>query len=259
VHDDLHGSAAAVVGSVSVPGRGPRDPFAEVAALDGVGAAASRARDALDALLRHSAVRRDARRLAADSVLRGARASAALAGGNPDDLADPILQGALRVTGEVAALAPTWVRAPGQVLARLHVLAARDLAPTDDLGRPRPGADTRRLEELLQLAIAPTRAPGVVVAAIVHGELRAIDAFGSAGGLVARAAERLVLVARGVDTGAVGVPEAGHLQLAPAYEPLVAAYGAGGSDGVATWVRHCCDAYARGGEAGLAHASGAPG
>ena len=242
-----------------MPGRGPRDPFADVATLSGVEAAASDARDALDALLRHPAMRRDSRRLAADSVLHGARASAALAGGNPDDLADPILQGALRATGEVAALAPTWERAPSQVLARIHVLAARDLVPGDDLGRPRPGIDGRRLEQLLQLAVAPTRAPGVIVAAIVHGELRAIDAFGSAGGLVARAAERLVLVARGVDARAVGVPEAGHLELAPAYEPLLAAYEAGGSDGVATWVRHCCDAYARGAEAGLAHASGAPG
>jgi hypothetical protein len=242
-----------------VPERGPRDPFADVAILSGVGVAASHARDALDALLRHPAMRRDAGRLAADSVLRGARASAVLAGGNPDDLADPIVQGALRATGEVAVLAATWERAPNQVLARIHVLAARDLAPADDLGRPRHGADTRRLEQLLQLAVAPTRAPGVIVAAIVHGELRAIDAFGSAGGLVARAAERLVLVTRGVDTRAVGVPEAGHLELASAYEPLVAAYGTGGSDGVAAWVRHCCDAYARGAEAGLAHASGAPG
>ncbi|HEX6577071.1 MAG TPA: oxidoreductase [Jiangellaceae bacterium] len=242
-----------------MPEWGPRDPFADVATLSGVGAAASHARDALDALLRHPAVRRDARRLAGESVLRGARASAVLAGGNADDLADPILQGALRATGEVPTLAATWERAPGQVLARIHVLAARDLVPVNDLGRPRPGADARRLEQLLQLAVARTGAPGVIVAAIVHGELRAIDPFGSAGGLVARATERLVLMARGVDTRAVGVPEAGHRELAAAYEPLVAAYVAGGPDGVAAWVRHCCDAYARGAEAGLAHASGAPG
>jgi hypothetical protein len=242
-----------------VPEGGSPDPFADVATLSGVGAAASHARDALDALLRHPSMRRDSLRLAADSVLRGARASAVLAGGNPDELHDPIMQGALRVTGDVAALAATWERAPGQALARIHVLAARDLAPSDSLGRPRPGADTRRLGQLLRLAVAPTSAPGVIVAALVHGELRALDPFGSAGGLVARATERLVLVARGVDTRAVGVPESGHLELAPAYEPLVAAYRSSGRAGVAAWVRHCCEAYARGAEAGLAHASGAPG
>jgi hypothetical protein len=248
-----------LVGSGAVPEGGPPDPFADVATLSGVGVAASHARDALDALLRHPSMRRDAPRLAAESVLRGARASAVLAGGNPGDLRDPIMQGALRATGDVAALAATWERAPGQALARIHVLAARDLAPSGSLGRPRPGADTRRLEQLLRLAVGPTSAPGVVVAALVHGELRALDPFGSAGGLVARATERLVLVARGVDTRAVGVPEAGHLELARAYEPLVAAYRSSGRDGVAAWVRHCCEAYARGAEAGLAHASGAPG
>ncbi|MGH8825619.1 MAG: oxidoreductase [Jiangellaceae bacterium] len=238
---------------------GPLDPFGAVAALTGVGAAAAHARDALDAMLRHPSVRRDVRRLAAESVLRGARASAVLAGGDPDDVRDPILQGSLRATGEVAALAATWERAPGQALARIHVLAARDLAPAESLGRPRPGADAGRLEQLLRLAGARSGAPGVVVAALVHGELKSLDPFGSAGGLVARATERLVLVARGVDASAVGVPEVGHLDLGRAYEPLVAAYATGGADGVAAWVRHCCEAYARGAEAALAHANGAPG
>jgi len=237
----------------------PSDPFAGVAALSGVGVAAAHARDALDALLRHPSMRRDARRLAAESVLQGARASAVLAGGDPDDVRDPILQGSLRATGDVAALAAIWEQSPGQALARIHMLAARDLAPPASLGRPCPGADARRLEQLLRLAAAPTAAPGAVVAALVHGELRALDPFGSAGGVVARATERLVLVARGVDAWAVGVPEAGHLAFMRGYEPLVAAYTSGAPDGVAAFVRHCCEAYARGAEVGLAHASGAPG
>ncbi|MGH8826799.1 MAG: oxidoreductase [Jiangellaceae bacterium] len=232
------------------------DPFATVAALDGVGVAAAHARDSIDALLRHPAMRRDAARVAAESALRGARASAALAGGDPDDLSDPFVQGALRAGAEVPELAEVWQRSPRQALARLHMLAAHDLVTDPDaLGRPRPDVDAVRLDQLLRLATARTSAPGIVVAAIVHGELRALAPFGSADGLVARAAERVVLVARGVDTKAVGVPEAGHLALARAYEPLLETYTSGRPDAVGAWIRHCADAYARGAEEGLAIAS----
>lgn len=229
-----------------------QDPFAQVATLTGVGAAAAHARDAVDALLRNPAVRRGASRVAAESAVRGAAASAALAGGDPEDVSDPVLQGALRVTAEVPAVAATWRSAPGQALARLHLLAARDLADADAIGRPRSGADRDRLDQLLRLATAPTNAPAVVVAALVHAELLTLRVFGTADGVTARAAERVVLVASGVDTMAVSVPEAGHRQLERAYDPLLEAYAGGGQDGVAAWVRHCCDAYARGAEVGLA-------
>jgi hypothetical protein len=235
------------------------DPFADVAALTGVGVAAAHARDAIDALLRHPAVRRDAIRMAAASAVRGAKASAALAGGSPSAVGDPITQGALRATGEAVRLAATWRRAPGQVLARLHLLAARDLVAPAELGRPRPDADRDRLEQLLRLGSGTTAAPGVVVAAIVHGELLALNVFESGGELVARAAERIILIASGVDPLAVSIPEAGHLAISRAYRPLLQAYTSGQPDGVAAWVKHCCDAYARGAETGLEHASGAPG
>lgn len=228
------------------------DPLAGVLTLTGVGAAAAQARSSVDALLRHSAMRRDAGRVAALSALHGAQASAALDGGDPDAVDDPMLQGALRVTAEVPELAQVWGRSPRQALARLHMLAARDLV--DDasaLGRPSASADAARLDQLLRLATAPTAAPGVVVAAIVHGELLALRAFGVADGVVARAAERVVLVALGVDTKAVSVPEAGHRALERAYEPLAQAYASGAPGGVAAWIRHCADAYARGAEVGL--------
>ena len=234
------------------------DPFADVAALTGVGAAAAHARHAIDALLRHQAVRRDAIRMAAASAVRGAKASAVLAGGNPNAIGDPITQGALRVTGEAAHLAATWRQAPGQVLARLHLLAARDLMAPTELGRPRPDVDQNRLEQLLRFGSGPSAAPGMVVAALVHGELIALKVFGTGGDVVARAAERIVLIARGVDPLAVSVPEVGHLAISRAYRPLLQAYAAGQPDGVAAWVRHCCNAYARGAATGLEHASGAP-
>lgn len=246
----------------------PDDPLASVAELDGVGVAAAHARDAVDALLAHPAMRNDAAAVAAESAVRGARASAVLAGGDADDVGDPYLQGALRVVAEVPGMAQVWERSPRQALARLHVLAARDLVTDPDaLGRPRPDADAARLDQLMSLLGTTTRAPGVVVAAIVHGELLALRPFGVADDLVARAAERVVLVAKGVDIKAAGVPEAGHAALARAYEPLAQAYRTGTSGGVGAWVRHCAEAYARGAEEGLeiaggarrgAHASGAP-
>jgi hypothetical protein len=190
--------------------------------------------------------------------MRGAKASSLLAGGSPDVVGDPISQGALRATGEAFRLAATWQPTPSQVLARLHLLAARDLADAAELGRPRPGADHGRLDQLLRLGAGDSAAPGVVVAALVHGELIALDAFEFGGDVVARAAERVVLIARGVDPLGVSIPEAGHLAISRAYRPLLQAYASGQPDGVAAWIRHCCDAYARGAEEGLAHASGAP-
>lgn len=244
------------------------DPLAGVAALDGVGAATAHARDAADALLRHPAMRRQAARVAAASSVRGAQASAALAGAADDDLEDPRLQGALRATGAVPELARLWSRAPRQVLARLHTLVARDLVDDDEmLGRPRSDVHTARLGQLVELATRGSSAPAMVLAAVVHGELLALRPFGGgvadAGdtsigivdGLVARAAERIVLVATGVDTKAVTVPEVGHAALARAYEPLLAAYASGEPAGVAAWVRHCAEAYARGAEEGLAIAA----
>ncbi len=186
--------------------------------------------------------------MAAESAVRGARASAELAGVAADDTADPTMQGALRVNAEVPAIARVWDGAPRQALARLHALAAGGLADEPDVGRPRPSADHRRLDQLLRLAGA-TSAPAVVVAALVHGELAAIRPFGVADGVTARACERVVLVARGVDTKAVSVPEVGHR--AGAYARLLEAYAAGTPDGVGAWVRHCCEAYARGADEGL--------
>lgn len=219
--------------------------------------AAAHARDAIDALLRHPAMRRDAARIAAESAVRGSRASVRLEGVDTDDMADPVWQGALRVTAEVPALAAVWDRSPRQALARMHMVAARDLVDdSDQLGRPRPESDAARLDQILALASGATRAPAVVVAALLHAELMALRPFGIGDGVVARAAERVVLVARGVDTKAVSVPEVGHQALARAYRPLLDAYTSGEPAGVGAWVRHCADAYAHGAEEGLAVAAG---
>ena len=79
---------------------------------------------------------------------------------------------------------------------------------------------------------ATTAAPALLVAAVVHADLATAAPFPSHNGIVARAAERLVWVARGVDERSVLVPEAGHLALRAAYESNLRGYRDGGAGGV---------------------------
>jgi hypothetical protein len=238
---------------------GTRDPLTPLLALPGVGEAADSARAAVDRLLRHKVLRRESAGVSTESALRGARASAALEGvdvplgdlrsGSVDD---PVVLGALRVSAALGGMVETWPRAPGQVLARLHVLAAADLADAAGLGRPAPHAGPR-LSGLLSLVTGGTAAPAVVVAALVHGELAALRPFGSSDGVVARAAARLTGITRGLDPKAVSVPEVGFAELGrDAYADALAGYASGEPDGVAGWLVHCCRATEHGAVEGLA-------
>lgn len=228
------------------------DPLAPLLELPGVSAAVTRARTAVDALLGDRVLRRRSADVSAESALRGAWASAWLAGHEVplDDVrsgaavADPTVQGALRVQAAIGPLADTWTRAPRQALARLHALAAADLVEADDLGRPTPGT-AQRLDTLAAV-LGATDAPAVVVAAIVHGELLGLDAFVPVSGLVARAAVRLTLVERGLDPKSLVVVEAGHRELADDYRSALAAYREGTAGGVGAWLVHCADAVVAG-------------
>jgi Fic family protein len=96
------------------------------------------------------------------------------------------------------------------------------------------------------LLAAPTVAPALVVAAVVHGELLALRPFGFGSGLVARAAGRAVLISRGVDPLAVLAPSAGLTFLGrSAYVSAARAYLSGTPGGLAAWVLHCCLAVER--------------
>ena len=112
------------------------------------------------------------------------------------------------------------------MLARLHTLAAADLVEPALLGRPGgPASAAQRLTGLAQALTARTAAPAMVPAAVVHGELLSLSPFGSADGVVARAASRLVLLARGLDPLGAVVPEEGHLELGvEAYAEALQAY-----------------------------------
>lgn len=220
--------------------------------------AADAARADIDRLLGHRMLRRRSAEVSAESSLRGARASAALAGATyrladvrAGGIDDPVLTGALRVSAGLGPLVPTWRRAPLQVLARLHVLAAAGLAPDERLGRPTTAVGSR-LTALAAVLTGPSSVPAVVVAAVVHGELLALAPFGTADGVVARAAYRLTLVTFGLDPKAVSVPEVGHAELEGEYAAALAGYRAGDAAGVGGWAQHCCAAVSLGAREGLA-------
>jgi hypothetical protein len=232
------------------------DPLAPIVALPGVAAAVDRARDALVGLHNHPANRRGWPATAAEAGLRAARASAVLDGApldrTDDAVAGPVLAGAVRVAEEQGRLLGVWRTSPLQALARLHMLAAADLVDEPGLGRPRPDADvSARLALLAELVTGGTAAPAPVVVAVVHGELLALTPFGSADGVVARAAARLTAVATGLDPKGLAVPEVGHLRRRPEYRAAAAGFAAGTADGVAAWVRHCCAQWEAGAREGL--------
>ncbi len=225
--------------------------------LEGVGSAMASSRDGIDALLRDRGLRRTPAELTAESLLRGAVASARLAGSQSDDedvragRVDPMAESAVRVSTDLMGLLPVMRHSPQRVITRLHILAAKGQVPSEELGRPRPGADTARLARLGRLLVARTNGSALVLAAVAHAELRTISAFGLHDGIVARALERLVLVARGVDPTSLTVPEAGHLAFAPRYEQAVRDYAAdeGGGRGAHAWLLYAAEAYAAGAEA----------
>ena len=276
------------------------DTFAALLDLPGVADAVAESRTAVDGLLSHRVLRRRSAEVTAESALRGARASAELEGAgmelerlrgqlmhgqqvtvqSKDPRLGQLAANSVRVHADLGSLLPSWKGSPKQALARLHVLAAADLGLDDDaLGRPRtsvtepiedplelgqapqPIEVSARLDGLSRLLLAPTVAPAVVVAAVVHGELLALRAFGSADGLVARAASRLVLIDRGLDPKAVSAPEVGHVELdaaglrtahTHAYAEAARDYTFGGREGVGRWIVHCARAVALGAREGLA-------
>ncbi|MGK8487817.1 oxidoreductase [Nocardia asiatica] len=230
------------------------DPLQPLVDLPGVRDAADRARDALAEVHRHKANRRGWPTTAAEAAVRAARSSAAIDGGSTDipadgRVADPILAGSLRVgqalDGDALRnLVGTWQRAPLQALARLHLLAAADLVDQEEgLGRPRGDSGVAQRLDLLAQTVLGSRAPAPVLAAVVHGELLALRPFGTADGVVARAASRLVAVSSGLDPHSLGVPEVFWLRRRQAYLDAAAGFATGDAEAVGGWVIYCCGAF----------------
>lgn len=251
-------------------------------AVPGVGERVDAAREACTRLRWHEALRRRIPEAAAESRVRGSWASAELDGARssvelvrdvmrgarswPQEL-DPVervLRGAVSATAETEHIRPLVTTAPLQALARLHVAAAADLLPADQLGRPRVGEETSgeltdlgpppaadrlagRLDALVRVLLQHGDVPGVLVAAVVHAEIAVMRPFVRGNGLVARSMERAVVQACGLDPTGVAVPEVGHAsQGGPAYLGALTAYATGSRQGVGLWLTHCADAIASG-------------
>lgn len=162
---------------------------------------------------------------------------------------DEVARDAVRVSTELLSLQPVLDRSPLQAFARIHALAASASIEPERRGRPRDAESAARLRDVAAVVTSTGPAPALLVAAMVHAELVTAAPFVSHNGLVARAVERLVLVARGVDEKSLCVPEAGHLALRAAYESNLRGYAEGGAAGVHAWVLYGAEAFAAGAEA----------
>jgi hypothetical protein len=230
------------------------DPLAWLTTLEGVPSAFASTRDGIDAMLRDRGLRRTTPAQTAESLLRGAHASAVLEGSTSSleeirlGQGDETARAGVRVSTEVLSLVPVLGQSPLQAFARLHALAGNGVLPDDSLGRPVSTEAAQRLGMLSQ-TILTTSVPALILAALVHADLATSASFASHNGIVARAAERLVLVARGVDPASLVVPEAGHLAVRAEYESNLRGYRDGGSNGVHAWLLYAAEAMAKGAEA----------
>jgi hypothetical protein len=229
------------------------DQLAHLLSLPDIASSVAAARDSVDELLRHRALRRQGGPLAAEVSLRSAVASAALSnhGYAVEDVRagtvlDPVVQGSLRVAASLGDLADLWRRAPRQVLARLHVLAASGVLSSSSLGRPVDDPLVAvRLSALCDLVVSDAGDP-LLRAAVVHGELLALNAFAGANGIVARAAARATLIGSGFDIRGLVAVDLGHLEREPEYVGSAHAFATATPDGVRSWLKHYCFAVSAG-------------
>ncbi|GLF96011.1 Fic family protein [Streptomyces yaizuensis] len=247
----------------------PGDPLAALAVLPGVADSVAGVRKAVDRVYGHRIMRRRSAEVTAEAALRGARGSAALSGADwaleevrrrSDFGRDPegrTVGAALRLAAESGQLLSVWRQSPLRVLARLHLLAAGGAADDGAVGRPRLAGEpvdeplieaplpaaaemSGRLEGLSGLIVAGGEAPALVTAAVAHGELLALRPFASDNGLVARAAQRIVLIGSGLDPKGICPAEVGHAEQGrAAYAAAFDGYLSGTPEGMAAWIAHC--------------------
>ena len=220
------------------------DPLADLARFEGVASAAAAATDAVDAVLRDRGLRK-----ITDEQLSQARLAGALANAALTHEPERWRVGALRLAAELESLAALIRVAPGHALARAHAVVARGVTPDHELGKisAGPGA-AERMNSFAELLTRHTSAPAVVVGAVAHAEIAVVAPFGEASGLIARAAEHLVLIDAGLDPYGAIVVEAGHAESATSYSAGLTGYADGSIAGVRGWLLHCAAAVARGAE-----------
>lgn len=247
------------------------DAFAAVAALPGVAEAAASARAALDPLLLDRRLRTQGPQLAAEAAFRNAQASATLEGAEvPDDelrrgvMSSPLLRVAAGILELQRGLRALQGQPTRQVWATMAATAGREYLTDDLRGRPRRGGEQLhdplhlglqrdpeevavRLAMLAELLLQPTAAPALVVAALAHGELLALQPFGAGNGVVARSFSQLLLAQRGVDPDLLAMTDVGLVSLGRAsYVRAIQAYDSGDPTAVAAWCIHVAGAFQRG-------------
>ncbi|MEU6880176.1 oxidoreductase [Streptomyces sp. NPDC046712] len=246
------------------------DPLAALGSLPGVADSVDSVRKAVDRVYGHRVMRRRSNEITSEAALRGARGSAALSGADwaleevrrrtdfGGDAEARTVGAALRLGAEAGQLLSIWRQSPLRVLARLHLVSVGDSGDFgDSVGRPRqageavdeplieaplpdPAEVAGRLDGLSELIIAGGTAPALVTAAVVHGELLALRPFTSYNGLIARAAERIVLIGSGLDPKAICPAEVGHAEQGrAAYVAAFDGYLSGTPEGMAAWIAHC--------------------
>lgn len=230
-------------------------------------------RDACTELRWHPALRRRIPEAAAESRVRGARASADLEGARVDeatvrrmlcgaaepatgrDATDSVVRAAVQATVAAEQVLALLRTAPGQAITRIHLAAGAPLLPAEDvarlrregevvreltdLGAPPPARDVAARVQGVGALLADAAAPAYVVAAITHAELAHVRPFLRGNGLVARAVDRAYVVASGLDPTGVAVPEVGlgHAG-STAYVGSLAGYATGRREGVELWLQH---------------------
>lgn len=246
-----------------VPAVSPDLPLSLAGDLDAVAEAHTRLRW-------HPALRRRAAEVHAEVLIRAASASAALEGARvPVDVLrrtdatdpaagrDPALAVAVAVLRAMAAVergGDTLLRAPAQVLARVHAAAAVGLVPDEALGRPRAGASDT-VGDVVRVLSAPASdsRPAVVRAGEAHAAIVVDDLFPPVSGVVGRAVARGVLVAAGLDPFGVALPEQACADDASGYRVALTRRRTGG-EGREAWLSWWCAALVAGAEAGGAAA-----
>lgn len=245
------------------------DPFLEVASLPGVSEAVVAARAALDPMLLDRRLRSHGAALAAEAAVQNAHASAMLEGAEvpldelrSGELGSPVLRVAAGILDVQRSLRSMRGWPARQVWAAIAATAGAEYLEPEQRGRPRRPGDALhdplhlgierepedaavRLAMLAELLAQPTKAPALVVAALAHAELVALQPFGAANGVVARAFAHHALAERGLDPDYFAMTDVGLVSLGrAAYVRAIRAYDAG--HGVADWCTHYASAFERG-------------
>lgn len=168
---------------------------------------------------------------------------------DPDDSPmGKLSNAALGITAETDFQLSTFLKTPLQTLARLHSF----IDNSENRGRPRTDNQVEdplhigepldytkieaRLDSLVEL-ITKSKAPAVLLSAIVHAEIAVISPFNRGSQMIARAASRLVLQSKNVDQLKLVMPEYGFYKIGRnPYAKALIAYQTGTLAGVTDWI-----------------------